>query len=296
MKIAIGFKGERSADLPQQFIDLMKDNPLTGDLFVTSIGYISSATHNNKIEYSKEEEYVLIYCTSGSGKITQNEIETPISANRSIILSTRTDIIISPNHLNPWSIYWIAFQGSKAKIYASMMDQVTFVPSEIHSRIEDKINLFELIFEHASNEISIKHLNYANIILAQLLLSFIYNDIFKENNKLDNNQTDNIVNIITKYMSENITHNLTLDQLAGYAGYSKSQLHRKFTHEMDCSPIDYFNKMKINKASIYLIKSNLSITQISEILGYSNTEYFSRIFKKSVGITASQFRKENFRL
>ena len=296
MKIAIGFKGERCTDLPQQFLDLMRDNPLTGDLFITSIGYISSATHPNKIECSKEEEYLLIYCTSGKGRITTQNIDIPISANRSIIMSTKEDLVIKPDYLNPWSIYWIAFQGEKSKIYASMMDNVTFTPPEVYSRIEDRVNLFESIFEHISNEISIKHLNYANILFAQLLLSFIYIDIFKEDNSKQGSKTNNMVNSITKFMSENISRNLTLDELAQNVGYSKSHFYRQFMKEMDTSPIDYFNKMKINKATIYLIKSNFSISQISEKLGYSNPDYFSRIFKKTVGITASQFKKEKFRL
>ena len=46
MKIAIGFKGERMAVLPQAFVDLMEDNPLTGDLYIKSLGYISNGMYH----------------------------------------------------------------------------------------------------------------------------------------------------------------------------------------------------------------------------------------------------------
>ena len=65
---------------------------------------------------------------------------------------------------------------------------------------------------------------------------------------------------------------------------------------MEMAPIDYFIRMKISKASVYLIKSPMTVAQIAGKLGFSTPDYFSRTFTRIVGISATEFRRQNFRL
>ncbi len=296
MKIAVGFKGERIAILPQPFIELMEDNPLTGDLYITSIGYVSNALYHYKTAKSQQEEYFLIYCTIGCGCIKSAKFNIDVRANQFVVVDATTPYTITADPTSPWTIYWMTFRGEKAKIYASMMSSVISIPPAINSRIEQRTEIFESIFAILSTELSINKLNYANTLFATYLASFVYIDIFRESNSKSVTQAQTIINQVTHYMSENVEKNLTLKQLADYAGYSTSYFYRKFIAEMEESPIEYFIKLKINKASIYLIKSTMSISQIAVKLGFNNPDYFSRIFKKTVGISASEFRKQGFRL
>ena len=142
---------------------------------------------------------------------------------------------------------------------------------------------------------SAEKLNYANIVLGHFLGSFLYADLFRESTA-SAKHVEGMVNRVTHFMSENVESNLTLKQLASFAGYSESYFYRKFINETGHAPIDYFIHMKINKASIYLIKTQMNVAQIAAKLGFNSADYFSRTFRRIVGITATQFRKEGFRL
>ncbi|WP_290534544.1 AraC family transcriptional regulator [Alistipes sp.] len=294
--IAIGFKGERVAVLPRPFVSLMEDNPLTGDLYVTSIGYASNAAHPYKASSNGEEEYFFIYCTIGRGCVESGGYGFEIHANQYVVVSASRSYVIRADAASPWTIYWMTFRGAKAKIYASMMSSVTTILPSTHSRIEQRTEIFESIFSLVNGELSIDRLNYANLLLATYFASFVYVDAFNESIPQNVSRARTMVNQVTHYMSENIEKRLTLKQLADYAGYSPSYFYRNFVKEMDESPVEYFIKMKINKASIYLIKSPMTIAQIAAKLGFNNPDYFSRTFRKIVGLSASEFRKQHFRL
>lgn len=296
MKIAIGFKGERAAVLPQVFLDLMADNPLTGDLYITSIGYVSNAMHHYRSTRCEQEEYMMIYCTGGKGSVLSGAKNFEIAANQYIVVSASSQYTIQSDPTYPWTIYWINFRGAKAKIYASAMNTPKVILPEVYSRIEERLELFESIISLMNGHISIEKLNYANILFAHFMASYLYADLFKEQQPKGTTQAQTLVNRVTHYMSENIEKTLTLKELADYAGYCRSYFYRNFMNEIGISPIDYFIKMKINKASIYLIKSTMSISQISAKLGFNSADYFSKTFKRVVGITPTEFRAENFRL
>lgn len=95
-------------------------------------------------------------------------------------------------------------------------------------------------------------------------------------------------------MNENLDKKLTIPQMAAYAGYSPSYFYRKFLQETGYAPMDYFIRLKISSACMYLIKTDLKINQVAQLLGYTDAYYFTRIFTKIVGLSPTDFRKENF--
>ena len=97
-------------------------------------------------------------------------------------------------------------------------------------------------------------------------------------------------------MHANVERNFTLHELASEAGYSESYFCRQFVRQTGYSPIDYFIRVKINKAAVYLLKTSLTVSQIASKLGFRSPDYFSRTFRRVVGISATEFRKQDFRL
>lgn len=294
-KIESGFPGERFMVLAQPFLDLMKDNPLTGDLYIHSLGYISKGKYHYVHRPNGCSQYVMIYCTSGRGTVTIADKRYKIKDYDFVLLPANVPHSYSADDSDPWSIYWVMFMGEKGEIFEKSVPLPISVPPSTHSRIEQRMELFESCFSLLSGEITLEKMNYAIIIFAHFISSFVYVDLL--NNTLSQPEyAPQSISRVTHYMSENVERNITLSELASYAGYSESYFYRKFIAETGFAPIDYFIHLKINSASILLIKTDMSITQISAKLGFNNPDYFSRLFKKIVGITASEFRREGFRL
>ena len=294
-KIETGFPGERFVVLSQPFLDLMEDNPLTSDLYVHSLGHIAHAQHHHVSRPNGIPQHVFLYCTWGRGTVRSGENEFILSANQYVALPAEVPHTYMADRNDPWTLYWVVFTGWKSGIFAAMMNKPKILLPSIFSRIEQRIDLFEAIYAVLCGELSIERLNYANIVLAHYLGSFLYIDLFRESTRTSK-RIEGMVGRVTHFMSENIERNLTLKEIASFAGYSASYFYRKFVKETGHAPIEYFSHMKINRASIYLIKTPMTIAQIAAKLGFSSPDYFSRTFRRIVGITATQFRKEGFRL
>ncbi len=290
------FPGERFAVVPRPFIDLALDSPLTGDLCIHSLGHIAHAQYFHVSRERGCAEAVFIYCTSGLGEVSAGGERFTLGANQYVVLPAGLPHSYATSPSDPWTIYWIRFCGSKASAFAGKMYPPVEVLPSVYSRIEQRTDLFESIYSMLCGGLSIEKLDLANATLLYFLSSFLYVDLFSETASLRNDYAEGMVSRVTHYMNENLERNLTLGELASFAGFSVSYFHRRFVRETGHSPVDYFLRMKMNKAAVYLIKTNLSVAHIAAKLGFSNPDYFSRMFRKIVGITASGFRKENFRL
>jgi AraC-like DNA-binding protein len=73
-------------------------------------------------------------------------------------------------------------------------------------------------------------------------------------------------------------------------GYGKSRLYSLFTHEVGMAPNDYRQRIRIKRCCERLTRTSDSITAIGIDSGFHSSQYFSRVFKKYVGVTPTDYR------
>ena len=95
---------------------------------------------------------------------------------------------------------------------------------------------------------------------------------------------------IIEYMESHISEKLSMDDLSRAMSFSKSYISKRFVAACGCSVIDYFTIMKIDEAKRLIRESNKNFFEISDMLMFSNSHYFSTVFKKHVGMTPSEYR------
>lgn len=160
--------------------------------------------------------------------------------------------------------------------------QYSLVPNSPITMFE-KIHYMYIEWENANNlgKFTIKSLFY------QLL-----NEIFMQ---LDQDSVDiqksNVSSQIKAYIEKNYAQPLTLESIAKALRYSPSHLSIQFKQQIGCSPIEYLIQLRIEKASILLEQTNASLRDIAMGVGYSDVYYFSRLFKKRVGVSPTKFRQ-----
>ena len=96
---------------------------------------------------------------------------------------------------------------------------------------------------------------------------------------------------IKRYIDDNVNEHLTLRELSKVVNLEKTYFVKKFKSETGSSPMEYARNMKIKKAKKLLLYSDMSITQISEMLKFSSIHRFSEVFCKKVGISPREFRR-----
>lgn len=141
-------------------------------------------------------------------------------------------------------------------------------------------DLFDKLFESTSicDEYSI----YYQIL--KVLLSIA---IFKP--KIENESIQKVI----EYIDKNYRSPISVKQLANLACMSESNLYFLFKKYMGVSPIAYTNYFRITMAEEYLLQSNLTIGEISELVGFDDQLYFSKLFRRIYGISPRKYRQSN---
>ena len=99
-----------------------------------------------------------------------------------------------------------------------------------------------------------------------------------------------LISKIQTYISRNIFHKITLENIAEYTGLTRSYISRFFSQKMGISLCDYIQREKINSSCNMLAYSQLPISVISDYYSFHSQTYYSQIFKKWTGMSPSVYR------
>jgi AraC-like DNA-binding protein len=103
---------------------------------------------------------------------------------------------------------------------------------------------------------------------------------------------DNLcINRAIAYLTENFDKNITLKELANEVNYSPFHFLRIFKSNIGITPSEYLLNVKIHKAKNLLKHTNLPITEICYLCGFSSTSYFNQAFKRKTGASPSYYKK-----
>ena len=93
-----------------------------------------------------------------------------------------------------------------------------------------------------------------------------------------------------EYINANYSYPITVEDIAGYVGLSRSHLFRSFELVMQKSPKEYLTEFRMKQACYLLEHSGLSITAIANSVGFDNGLYFSKTFRKNKGMSPKEYR------
>lgn len=93
-----------------------------------------------------------------------------------------------------------------------------------------------------------------------------------------------------KYIDENLTRRITVDDIAAAVHISRDHLAHSFKREISRSVIDYVNERRMLLARSMIRSGEMSLSDISDTLGYDSYSYFSRVFKRYFGVSPIKYR------
>ena len=93
---------------------------------------------------------------------------------------------------------------------------------------------------------------------------------------------------VNAYLEAHMSESLTLERIADNLGYSVSQMKKLYHRQTGRGIIDTFITLKMDEARRLLMEGRLNISQIAASLGYENTAYFSRLFRRRFDMSPSE--------
>lgn len=285
-----GFSGERALVLPLSIVQEMENDPFSSILHITDIGYYPKAWHHFRERSEPISQFVFIYCIEGKGWYRTGEQEYAVTANQYFILPAGTAHAYGADEHDPWTIYWIHFKGKLAAHFARQSLRPVEIKPGLHSRISNRIDLFEEIFRTLEMGYSHENLLYACSIFYHYLGTLRYLQQYRDAARLETEKND-VVTAAIHFMRENIEKKLTLQEIAGHTGYSPSHFSVLFGKRTGYAPLAYFNLLKIQQACQLLDFTDMKINQVCFKIGIEDSYYFSRLFSKIMGMSPQAYKK-----
>lgn len=288
-KIKEGFVGQQMIVLPPNVKNSVVKNDLINQLYLTAIGYYPHAIYHSRERKLGCSEYILLYCIAGSGSVTIEDQNFKLNPNHFIILPKQVGHKYASSQNNPWTLYWIHFKGASADIfYRRYLENIQ---TPVFSAYDEKrFREFEMMLKILGNSFENRDLEIVNLSLQNFLAHLIY---FKEINP-SHIELDKVARSIA-FMKQNIALNYSLQDLATAQHLSVTHYSRLFKTKTGRSPNQYFNELKIQKACQFLYFSDLNIKEICVEVGFSDQYYFSRLFKKMMGIAPAIYKNQHKR-
>lgn len=97
---------------------------------------------------------------------------------------------------------------------------------------------------------------------------------------------------VKSYIEINIKRNITLDEISNYFNISPYYMSKLFKKKTGTNFVEYVSSRKIDLSKEMLTHTNMRILNIALELGFNEPNYFSKVFKKSVGLTPTDYRNK----
>lgn len=286
-KIKDGFLGELQINIPREtVVNQLRKQQFLDNLFITHIGFFPKAKFHYRERPYGCADNILIYCVEGKGYYQTEKENFALQANQFFILPPGKFHIYQADLHNPWSIYWVHFSGNMVKSLNKWMHIEKFSkPTTItpDQKITDQWYDMYYALESGLTE---NNLAYANLCLYRFLTFFLCSP-----NQYSFSKKEEPISQSIAFMKSNIDKLLTVEDLAKQMNYSSSHFTALFKKTTNISPIEYFIKLKIHHACQLLSQTDLRISEVAGKLGYDDSFYFSRIFKKVTGKSPKAYKQ-----
>lgn len=262
-------------------------------ILVTSCGNYKLNDTEKKLPVTRPKgrlDYQIIYIASGKAHFyfDKSDKETMLSAGSMVIYKPKEYQKYSFYGKDNADIYWIHFTGSNVKILLKEygLSNDTHVISAGFN--PDYVTLFRRIILEMQME------KPGSSTMTSLLIQQLFLEVFRHQETIDTKQriAPAEVESAIEYFHQYYHQTLVMEEYAKTHHMSISTLSRMFKHHTGLTPLQFLLNIRLSAAKNLLKDTNLTISEISAMVGYDNPLYFSRLFHKHVGITPRDYRAQ----
>lgn len=240
----------------------------------------------------------ITYVAGGRGRITSKGQTFEVERGNIVISAIRDMHEIMTDSEEPLRFFYLGFNFNEDRPeferFAPVKDFFFNVPIPL---TKDKFNLqeaFVSLFNEFIADYRLREISIQNLV--EQIIIYTYRNFLQDvqhgySTKMLQRTGNEIVYDIVSTIDHNVISLKSLSELSDRLGYSYPYLSQIFSKVMGRSLKDYFTEKRIEKA-MELIREDVSVTEISQILGYESIHSFSRAFKKQVGVSPSAFKPE----
>ena len=226
------------------------------------------------------DHYLMHYILKGKGTFSANGKSYVLNENQGFLIHPNIITYYEADEKEPWTYTWVGFRGIKAEVLLENagLDMDTPIFTYEGHALKAYFEAFR-VSENYKFSYDLRLQGYLSILLSELI------EQNKGNTTQKSSQKEIYIKKTIQFIETNYSRTISIDSLSKYLGLNKNYFSTLFKEEMGQSPQEYIIKYRINKACQLLENKDLSISQVSRSVGYSDPLGFSKIFKKLKGVS-----------
>ncbi len=234
-------------------------------------------------------DYQLLYIASGKAHFYFQGKEEIVSAGNMVLYRPKEEQRYYYYGAEHPEVYWVHFTGNNVK---NILRQYG-IADDIHVIHTNTSLEYKRLFSLMIQELKLCKDDYE-----ELLVHYLKELLIMIHRVLINNPPGKSSFLITEmddavqYFHANYNQPISIEDYAAEHNMSVSWFIRNFKEYTNVTPAQYILSLRISNARTLLENTAYNVSEISNIVGYENPLYFSRIFKKQCGMSPSEFRKQ----
>lgn len=260
--------------------------PLFQDLYLCTAGKsICYPDHNFGPDV--RINYLIHYILSGKGVYETEERQYHLSKGQGFLIEPGHTTRYYAHHEQPWTYIWVGFYGSLAPVLLNNLglSQNRPVFSCTESQQLEEIADRLLLPAHSDTQLSLNQqallLSFFQVLARQPLLA---------HPPAPNLKTNYHIEKALAFIRANYFRCIRVTDVAEHLGISRFHLHKLFVEIIGQTPQEYITGFCLGRAREYLTTTNYSVSEIAVLCGYSDSDVFSKAFKRKYLASPSRYR------
>lgn len=236
------------------------------------------------------EEYIIHFVLSGSGFYSVNGNTYPLSGGQMFLIYPGETVTYGSPKFDPLTYAWIGFSGIRAD---AIVKQCGFSRNTLLLPAPDKTAFMPFIDKMLEH----KGITYANDLRREACLLMLFSELIDYHNSLtrksrgERSYSSSVyVELAIEYIKCMYKHGIGVQDIAENVGVSRTHLNQIFQKELGLPVQRFLIDYRMHKAANFLLSTEMTVKEVSSLVGYDDQLTFSKAFKKKFGMSPRNYR------
>ena len=267
-------------------------NPQLKDCYFNFCGY-SKTEPRHSFGPAIREQYLIHIVLEGEGYYSINDQKYFLKKGQGFVIPPGVSTFYQADEKNPWSYVWLGLSGNLVEYY---LKEIGVGKNHLTFKVENLNSFKGLIFETLSYDQDNLVSELSRQKQVYKFLELLLNSASYLNEGIITKKMNPFVRQTIEIIRENAYQKLSVKDIAVSLSIHENYLSRLFKNDMGISIKEYISEIKISIANDLLSSTEYSIQQISDKIGFSTVQSFSKAFKKANGVSPGVYRKRRLGL
>lgn len=283
-RIGDGFPGQRITILPRPRVKLALSSPGTSSLVVTDVGFYPHALHHGRDRTVPVSQAIVIICAKGRGWFESGSGRVSVSAGQFLVIPPRILHSYGADDADPWTLWWFHVDGSLVDEWCTIANLGPHPVARDLADPTEAIGLVQQMLTRMQFDTTTSSILAAAGVAWHLMTLLLVRQIRVTS-------THDVIESTALYLQEHYSEHIPVPELASRAQLSISHFSARFRQQIGQSVRTYVTDLRMSRARELLDTTTMAVASIAEAVGYEDSFYFTRQFKRIHGQTPTAYRR-----